>query len=166
MNKRLLISTTSLGILSILAVVYYALSTPQRQLDDNFSHIKKVLALSTTKNPEIFTEMYFEDHTKLPKKINQKHIGEKYKFKFSIRNLENQDMDYKYRIYSISEGTKTVTEENSVSVKLGQVKTIEGSTGILVPIRTQVVVELTDTNQSISFWMDADNPISDNSLKI
>ncbi len=53
--------------------------------------VKEAFILATTKKPETFTELYFEDHLSLPKEII---LFKENNFKFTIHNLENKDMDY------------------------------------------------------------------------
>jgi len=44
---------------------------------------------------EPLTELYFENHTELPKHL---FLEKTYNFSFTIHNLEEQDMDYDYTI--------------------------------------------------------------------
>ena len=44
---------------------------------------------------EPLTELYFEDHTELPKHI---FLNQPYDFSFTVNNLEYQDMKYNYNV--------------------------------------------------------------------
>lgn len=44
---------------------------------------------------EPLTEVYFENHTELPKHI---FLNQEYSFSFTVSNLEHQDMNYEYII--------------------------------------------------------------------
>ena len=52
---------------------------------------------------EPLTELYFENHTKLPKHI---FLNQPYNFSFTVNNLEYQDMKYNYNV-SIEYPNKT-----------------------------------------------------------
>jgi hypothetical protein len=47
------------------------------------------------KTKENFTELYFEDYSSLPRDVS---LNETYSFSFVVRNLENKDMNYEYKI--------------------------------------------------------------------
>ena len=153
----------------LIAVVGFAETHPS---------VQEAITLATTKKPETFTELYFENHLTLPAKIKPK---ETYNFTFTIHNLENRDMDYSYRIYkeipdqkiTVDEGKfagidkgysysiyqdiasiKTTLEEGKVSVKKDGYISLEKTIGPLELFRTKIVVNLVDQNQLISFWMD------------
>ena len=154
---------------SVVGVYKFVDSTPS---------VKEAITLATTRKPETLTELYFENHLNLPKYIKG---SEQYKFTFTIHNLENKDMDYSYIIYkeipnqkiTIGGGKvegenkgytysifkdiasqKTTLEEGKVSIKKDEYKSIEKTIGPLENLRTDIVVELVDMNQHISFWMD------------
>ncbi|MBU1130212.1 hypothetical protein KKE45_02720 [Patescibacteria group bacterium] len=112
--------------------------------------IKTMISLATTVKTETFTELYFENHTELPEKIVS---GQLYPFSFTIHNLENNDMLYPYTVSLQREGVNLVVEEGIVDLKSNQYMTVETVIGPLSDIPKKVVVELTDKNQIISFWM-------------
>jgi len=71
---------------------------------------------------EPLTELYFEDHTSLPKYI---FPGQSYNFSFSVRNLEYQEMGYDYSVdvykgdefwYTLDSGRVLVGDNESVRV--------------------------------------------------
>lgn len=113
--------------------------------------LKEAIVLATTRIPETFTELYFEDHINLPKTIEK---GKEYQYKFTIHNLENKDMDYPYTVSLQRDDKKTVIDSGSVFLKNNEYKTIEMSVGPLKKVRLKVVIELVNKNQFISFWMD------------
>ena len=113
--------------------------------------VKEALILATTKKPETFTELYFEDHLSLPTEIV---LFEENSFKFTIHNLENRDMDYNYEVYIEADGEKQVIENYSILIKNNEYKTIPQSFSITTPTqRAKIVVNLIDKNQAIHFWM-------------
>lgn len=113
--------------------------------------VKDAFILATTKKPETFTELYFENHLSLPTEIV---LFEENSFKFTIHNLENRDMDYNYEVYIEADGEKQVIENNSVLIKNNEYKTIPESFAITTPAqRAKIVVNLIDKNQAIHFWM-------------
>ena len=100
---------------------------------------------------ENLTELYFEDHLKLPKYINQSS-GEQ--FRYTIHNLENKGMNYTIRIYKTTETDKVLLREENAYLLNNQSKSFDE---ILPPIfnqRTKISVELVNKNQDISFWLD------------
>ena len=109
-------------------------------------------AASLKPQPERFTELYFENHTNLPKNII---IGKANSFSFTIHNLEYEKTAYLYKVYAESEGIKQEFDSNSVTLNQDESRTITENFVILVPItRPKIVVLLTEKNQSIDFWID------------
>ncbi|MBI5122785.1 hypothetical protein HZA75_02890 [Candidatus Roizmanbacteria bacterium] len=107
--------------------------------------------------PEKFTELYFEDNTHLPIKINKdllnKPIADLYSFRFTIHNLENKDMKYTYAVYLL-DPEKIIFDQGEINIKINESKTIDEKFYMpsIYP-RTKVVVNLVDQNQLIFFWM-------------
>ena len=114
--------------------------------------VKEALTLATTVKPETFTELYFEDHLSLPNKVT---LFKENHFKFTIHNLENKDMEYKYEIYvDIEKGKKEMIDKGSVFIKNNEYKTISEEFIITIPIqRVKVAVNLISKSQQIHFWM-------------
>jgi len=114
--------------------------------------VKEALILATTVKPETFTELYFEDHLSLPDKIT---LFKKNNFKFTIHNLENKDMEYKYEIYvDVTKEKKRMIDKGSVLIKNNEYKTISEEFTIRIPIRrVKVAVNLISKSQQIHFWM-------------
>ena len=116
--------------------------------------VKEAFILATTKKPETFTELYFEDHLSLPKEIT---LFKENNFKFTIHNLENKDMEYPYEVYMDINGEKQSINKSSVLIKNNEYKTITQTFIITTQIqRAKIVVNLIDKNQPIHFWMGED----------
>ena len=119
--------------------------------------IREAIVLATTVKPETFTELYFENHTQLSDTITR---WQEYPFSFTIHNLEYKDMEYPYTVYLQRDNEKIILSQGSVSLKQDEYKTIEDTVGPFKDIRTKIVVELTNKNQIISYWLDgSDNTI-------
>lgn len=116
--------------------------------------VKEAIVLATTVKPETFTELYFEDHSNLPKAIIRR---KEYSFVFTIHNLENRDSDYPYTVYLQRDDQKTVIDSGSVFVRNNEYSSIEKTVGPLKNLRSKIVVELLNKNQLISFWMEEQN---------
>lgn len=151
MNKffKYIIIITAIGLFS--GLIYLANTNPQ---------VKKTIALATTVKPETFTELYFEDHLHLPKELPQPTslrkitFENRYTFAFTIHNLEDKDMYYHYEVYIDSGKNKQIIEQKDIFVKNNESKTIDEI--FIVPnkhSRTKVIVNLTNKNQIIAFWM-------------
>jgi len=113
--------------------------------------VKEVLILATTRKPETFTELYFEDHLSLPDKVT---LFKENNFKFTIHNLENKDMEYQYEVYIDLDRGKQMIDKSSVLIKNNEYKTISEEFTIPIPIqRIKVAVNLINKNQQIHFWM-------------
>jgi hypothetical protein len=119
---------------------------------NNFSIplMKSTMVLATTVQPEKFTELYFEDHLRLPKIIIP---GQQYRFAFTIHNLENSDMKYSYHVYLQTQNNQVTLDKSSINILNGRSSTIVENFSPLIPEKTQVTVELINKNQKISFWM-------------
>ena len=113
--------------------------------------VKEAFILATTKKPETFTELYFEDHLSLPNKVT---LFQENNFKFTIHNLENKDMEYPYEVYIDVNGERQSIDKSSVLIKNNEYKTITQTFIITTPIqRAKIVVNLINKNQQIDFWM-------------
>lgn len=113
--------------------------------------IKNAIALATTIKPETFTELYFENHTTLPKIIKSREM---YKFTFTVHNLENKDMAYPYVVYIRNGDIKTVLGQGTLYLKNNELQSVVETMEMINVSRKEVVVELTDKQQIISFWVD------------
>ncbi len=115
--------------------------------------IKEAIVLATTKKPETFTELYFEDHTNLPKTFADRHS---YSFRFTLHNLEYKDFTYEYEVRSIDEFGSSLLNKNSVTLKHNEYRTIPVSFKTLkvTSKRFQVEVKILNKNQAIHFWIE------------
>jgi hypothetical protein len=114
-------------------------------------NFRNTIALATTVKPETFTELYFENHLSLPSEIKPYKT---YSFSFTIHNLENQDMTYPYEIYLQAENTKIPVDQGTVFIKNNQHKTIVKTFIVNAPLtKSLIVVNLTNKNQQIDFWI-------------
>lgn len=118
----------------------------------NIEEIKPQITLATSAIPQNYTELYFENHSKLPVKIYKDRT---YPISYTINNLENSDKSYKISTYTLSGDNKVVLNEKTINIKNGEQLTFQENIGPL-PLegRIKIVIELVGMNQSISFWMD------------
>ena len=113
--------------------------------------VKEVFILATTRKPETFTELYFEDHLSLPKEII---LFKENNFKFTVHNLENKEMEYPYEVYLDANGEKKLIDKSSVLIKNNEYKTITKTFIITTELqRAKIVVNLIGRDQQIHFWM-------------
>jgi len=114
--------------------------------------VKEAVVLATTVKPETFTELYFEDHLSLPDEVA---LFKENNFKFTIHNLENEDMEYPYEVYIDVNREKNMIDKSSVLIENNEYKTITEDFTITVPMqRAKVVINLINKNQQIHFWME------------
>jgi len=73
---------------------------------------------------EPLTELYFENHTKLPKYL---FLNKPYNFSFSVHNLEYMDMNYSYNIIMQYSNKTIPTASGNFLLANNQTKTIENS---------------------------------------
>ena len=150
-NKKInwkLITRIELLILAVLFVIgtYWIYVT--------VPGVREAVVLATTVKPETFTELYFENHLSLPSTII---YGEDNKFKFTLHNLENKDMNYTYEVYINLNGEKQIIDQSSVFVKSGEYKTIDEDFTISLPTaRVEVIANLINKNQQIDFWIEGE----------
>lgn len=109
---------------------------------------------AVTPREETFTELYFDDHLNLPKKL---YRGIPFQVAFTIHNLEGKNMDYPVKIFALSDSEPpelTQILDTSVSVDKNITKTVRVQ--LTLPEtsapREKVVIELVDLDQSIHFW--------------
>lgn len=133
-------------IVDIFTLIYFANIAFKPQ-------IKEVMAqYHLLPEPENLTELYFEDHINLPKTIVRL---ETYGYTFTVHNLENKDMEYKYITYLKNVDKKILLQQGKFFLNNGEYKSITvGDLGPLKSTRVKIVVELLGRNQEISFWME------------
>jgi hypothetical protein len=101
----------------------------------------------TTKVPEPFTELYFENHTTLPKYSSSSS------FIFSIHNHENTQMQYDVLIKIEGQNVSDAIEDFSISIPDGARRTFRVNYTLPSAFGTgRVIVMLQGTSQSIHFW--------------
>lgn len=121
-----------------------------------FSHVYKPLIYKQLDNlhliprQEHFTELYFNNHTNLPKKPA---IKETITFSFAIHNLEGKDKEYPYAVYSKNDKYGTINiDQRAVLVKDNEEKIItEKYTSNSNTDKETIFVELIDQRQEIHF---------------
>ncbi|MFA6005263.1 MAG: hypothetical protein WC775_02140 [Patescibacteria group bacterium] len=102
--------------------------------------------------PETFTELYFEDHLKLPTRIIPE---EEQTFKFTVHNLEYTDMEYPYTVKATgADGYQQVLQTGTfVLIHDAYItKKITYSIGENHD-RVKVEVNLVNKKQTIHFWL-------------
>ncbi|MBE3088677.1 MAG: hypothetical protein IMZ41_00175 [Actinobacteria bacterium] len=116
--------------------------------------IKKAIILATTVKPETFTELYFENHLSLPKKVT---LFKENNFKFIIHNLEDKDIEYALEVFIDTGGEKYVVDKKTILIKKNEYKTITEDFIVTIPSqRAKVVVNLINKNQQIDFWIEVE----------
>ena len=159
--------------LSFIVIFIYALIFVGAAIKNKDTIKGYLISQNLFPKPELFTELYFQDHLGLPGKVKP---NQRYSFAFTIHNLEHQDMDYPYEIYILQDSEKQYLDKNSVSIKDREFMTIQQGFALSEPVtRAKVVVELTDkkslaleepipgnkvginntdNNQQIDFWIE------------
>lgn len=115
--------------------------------------VREAVAMATTKKPETFTELYFEDHTNLPSIVKNRY---RYNFSFTIHNSEYRDMTYPYEVYVNTNGKREMIEKNSVNLPHDGKLTIKENFQVRSATRSAVVVNLINKNQEIRFWIEGE----------
>jgi len=161
-NKNLIykISIILLLLIILAEVCFWGV----RLLSHNKNFMNAIL-LATTVKPETFTELYFENHLNLPSKIKS---DQTYSFSFTIHNLENKKMAYLYEVYLQGKGNsvKLPIDQNRVTIKKNQYKTIHETFSINAPIvRSEIIVNLINKNQQIDFWVTDETPATTKTTK-
>ncbi len=102
--------------------------------------------------PEVFTQLYFENHIQLPSILEK---STKYTFAFTIHNLEGKDMKYPYVVSIEKPEGKNILDTNSKLIKRNAFKTIkETFSSNLIVSRSEIVVNLVSKNEHIDFWVE------------
>lgn len=111
----------------------------------------ELVTLDLIPKPEKLTELYFNNNANLPSSATR---NQAVSFAFVIHNLETTDYQYTYDVSVNTNGTRHIVGSGNVLVKNNQyyVKNeqfkLMNATG-----RQEVVVELTNKQQSIDFWI-------------
>jgi hypothetical protein len=145
LDYRLIVKSAVLTIAVCISarMIQFAVTNPA---------IRETVVLATTVKPETLTELYFEDHTNLPKQIE---LGKVQTFKFTVHNLEYQNMTYAYEVGVADDETSRALASGSATLSHNQFKTIPVSyTLSSASGRTKIQVTLQGRNQSIGYWME------------
>lgn len=145
-SVRLMLSIVSVFIGVFFLVLYFNRGGIHR-----FLLAEKLLPL-----PETFTELYFENHIKLPSLVD---LGRKQMFSFTIHNLEARNMSYSYEVYIDTNGIQKPVDVKTIAIKDNGYTTIpESFTLTTAADRSVVVVNLKNKNQKIDFWIETNPP--------
>jgi hypothetical protein len=142
-NRQLIAEIKSLILVVLLIAGTY-------EFIIHVSSIKNAIALATTVKPETFTELYFEDHSSLPKIVTR---HQEYSFVFTVHNVENKEVEYPYEVYIQRDDQKIILDQGDLTLKDNEYKSINENFGPLKNLNLKIVVELINKNQNISFWM-------------
>jgi hypothetical protein len=108
---------------------------------------RRNLVLATSRQPEHITELYFTDHTSLPKTFRP-HSEQA--FSFTLHNLEGRETSYTYQIHVNSQPYGPLTQ---VTLADGETRVITQYVAINdKSTRAEVEVSLVDPPQSIHYW--------------
>jgi len=131
---------------AILALVLFLLL-----FTDKSSIVAMLNKYNLLPQPERFTELYFEDHDKLPKQLI---ATEEAKFKFTVHNLEYEPFTYNYKVEALSTESAKLLHEGSFTLNHDEYKTIgQRISTAEAQVRTKINVSLENKNQSIHFWV-------------
>jgi hypothetical protein len=109
----------------------------------------ELVALDLIPKPETLTELYFNDSTNLPKSAAS---NQTISFAFVIHNLEATDYQYTYKVSVNANDTRQVVDSGTLLVKDDHYYVKNEQFNLLdVPGSQEVVVELTNKQQSIHF---------------
>jgi|SRR3989344_3942627 len=119
------------------------------------SQINDVLRSNySIRKQEEYTELHFENHTNLPETVE---VGKINNFSFTIGNSEHQKMEYGYSVYAETGGDLNVIDYSIVDLDQGENIIISKDFVLSRNVRTKIVVEIKNINQSISFWMEPED---------
>ena len=121
--------------------------------DGRSSTVNMILSkLNLIPKQEEFTELYFDDYSKLP---TQSVAGQDISFSFTIHNLEGKDVTYPYRVYfEYPSGYKYVIKAGQVTASNKESKTILVSHRFGISnLYGKVVVSLDNIDESIHFLL-------------
>ncbi len=101
--------------------------------------------------PEKLTELYFNNNANLPSSATSNQV---ISFEFVIHNLETTDYQYIYNVSVIANGTRHTVDRGNVLVKDNQYYIKNEKFKLMNSLgRQEVVVELTNKQLSIDFWV-------------
>ncbi len=102
--------------------------------------------------PERLTELYLEDHLRLPKAYMR---GQRNAFTFTVHNLEHEPVTYEYVVSAESTESARIISEGSFTLEHDGYKSIEERIASTESaLRTKINISLENKDQSIHFWVD------------
>lgn len=111
----------------------------------------ELVTLDLVPKPEKLTELYFNNNANLPSSATSKQA---ISFAFVIHNLETTDYQYVYDVSVNANGTRHIVDSGDVLVKNNQYYVKNEKFNLMnSPGRQEIVVELTNKQQSIDFWI-------------
>lgn len=136
-----------IGLLALLIVIPLTIFVP------TIPEVRRTWVLATTVQPERFTELYFEDHLKLPTRAVK---NDTYEFRFTIHNLEHKRMEYPYEVSADYDGQIQVFDRKKVTLDHDEYKTITVYFELVDQVdKVRMTVRLVNKNQDIGFWLRA-----------
>jgi hypothetical protein len=147
LTTRQLIKLTSLLLIAVILIggMLIFFNFNKTSIED------ELVTLDLLPKPEKLTELYFDQNANLPTSARS---NQAISFTFVIHNLETTDFQYVYDVVVKANGTKHIVDSGSVLVKNNQYYVKNEKFNLMnSPGRQQVVVELTNKQQSIDFWM-------------
>lgn len=113
----------------------------------------ELVTLDLVPKPEKLTELYFSNNASLPDTATR---NQTISFAFVIHNLETTDYQYVYSVSVNANGMSHIVDSGNVLVKNNQYYVKSERFNLMnAPGRQEVVVELTNKQQSIDFWIEA-----------
>lgn len=145
LTTRLLFKRVSLLIGVIVVVVTLIFLNSNRDFISN-----ELVAFDLLPRPEKLTELYFNT-VDLPVSVT---TNQEIRFAFVIHNLEMTNYRYSYVVSVNTHGTRHIIDRGAVLVQSNQYY-VKNEKLLLVQSleRRNVIVELTNKQQSIDFWI-------------
>jgi hypothetical protein len=110
----------------------------------------ELVNLDLIPKPEKLTELYFNNNANLPGSATSNQV---ISFAFVIHNLEMTDYQYFYDVSVNANGTRHIVDSGNVLVKNNQYYVKDEKFKLMnSPGSQEVVVELTNKQQSMDFW--------------
>ncbi len=102
--------------------------------------------------PERFTELYLENHLRLPKTYVR---GGNNSFTFTVHNLEHKPMKYDYVVEAVSTESARFITKGSFELEHDAYKSVKARIASSEAAqRTKINISLENKDQSIHFWVD------------
>ena len=144
-NKQLFkLAYLSLGVTLVVGMlIFYNLNKA--------AIYNELVTLDLVPKPEKLTELYFDNNANLPSSATS---NQAISFAFVIHNLETTDYQYVYVVSVNANGKRHIVDRGNVLVKNNQYYVKNEKFNLMnSPGRQEVVVELTNKQQSIDFWV-------------